>query len=78
VGHRDNTPAERIATVTRRLKLTLRACQAPGCEKGFMGWGRQKYCSKACAVRADYHRHIEKRRASQRGRYSRAKTGEEG
>ncbi len=73
----DRTPAERIVTVTRRLKLTTRACQAPGCDKGFMGWGRQKYCSNACSVRADYHRHIEKRRAGQRRRYQATKRGEE-
>src|SRR5688572_6390934 len=76
VDSQDRTPAERIVTVTRRLKLTLRACQAPGCDRGFMGWGRQKYCSKACAVRADYHKHAEQRRAGQRRRYRRAKTEE--
>jgi hypothetical protein len=76
VGDLDRAPTERIVTVTRRLKLTPRTCQAPGCNKGFLGWGRQKYCSKTCAVRADYHRHIEERRAGQRGRYRRAKTGE--
>ena len=74
----DSTPTERIVTVTRRLKLTPRACQAPGCGKEFVGWGKAKYCSKACAVRADYHNHIEKRRAGQRDRYRRATSGEEG
>ncbi len=73
-GHSD----ERIVVVTRRLKLTPRVCRAPGCAAEFMGWGQQKYCSKACAVRADYHRHLEKRRAGQRDRYRRAKSGEEG
>ena len=69
---------ERIVNVTRRLKLTPRACQGPGCSAEFMGWGQQKYCSKACAVRADYHLHLEKRRAGQRDRYRRANSGEEG
>lgn len=61
--------SERIVTVTRRLKLTTRKCRAPGCDEEFMGWGRQRYCSRRCAVRADYHNHIVERRAARRNRY---------
>ncbi len=74
----ESRSAERLVTVIRRLKLTPRVCQGPGCRTQFMGWGRRKYCSKACAVRADYHKHLEKRRAGQRDRYRRAKGSEEG
>ena len=62
---------ERVITLQRRLKLTERTCAA--CGMGFQGWGVQRYCSKRCARRADYHRHPEKRRATRRAYYRRNK-----
>ena len=63
--------SERIITLQRRLKLTERTCAA--CGEEFQGWGVQRYCSKRCARRADYHRHPEKRRATRRAYYRRSK-----
>lgn len=63
--------SERVITVQRRLKLTDRTCAV--CGTAFRGWGVQRYCSKQCARRADYHRHPEKRRATRRAYYHRTK-----
>jgi tRNA(Ile2) C34 agmatinyltransferase TiaS len=68
--------AERVITVTRRLKLTPRTC--PVCGRGFEGWGRATYCSRPCVQKADYRRHAEARRAARRERYRRRKAAEEG
>ena len=71
-----DAPTESVIIVTRRLRLTQRSCQAPGCSKEFLGTGRQKYCSRTCAVRADYHNHLESRRTRQRERYRRSRQKE--
>lgn len=69
------TEQVRYITSTRRLRLTPRLCAAQGCENDFQGWGRQRYCAKQCAVRADYFRHVEARRAARRARYRRVIDG---
>ena len=65
------TEAERIITIQRHLKISDRVCVV--CSKTFQGWGVQKYCSKQCARRADYHKHPERRRATRRAYYRRVK-----
>ena len=66
--------SERVITVERRLKLTERTCAV--CGRTFEGWGRARFCSRACQNRWDYEHHAEQRRATRRERYRRQKAGE--
>jgi predicted nucleic acid-binding Zn ribbon protein len=59
----------RVVYIRRRLVLTPRTCAQ--CGTAFEGWGRQRFCSKACQRRWDYRRHAEQRRAARRERYRR-------
>jgi predicted nucleic acid-binding Zn ribbon protein len=59
----------RVVYIRRRLVLTPRTCAV--CGAAFEGWGRQRFCSKACQRRWDYRRHAEQRRAARRERYRR-------
>lgn len=53
--------------IIRVAPTTARPCAA--CGKVFEAIERQLYCSRACRQRADYNRHIEKRRAARRESY---------
>lgn len=57
----------RWANVTRTDKL----CEA--CNEPIPGGAvpKQRFCSPACRVRADYRRNVEKRKAARRERYRR-------
>ena len=61
--------SEKVISVQRRLKLSPRTCAT--CGRTFAGWGRQRFCSKACQRRSDYLRHAEARRAKRREYYRR-------
>ena len=63
--------SERVITVERRLKLSERTCAV--CGHTFEGWGRARFCSRACQNRWDYEQHAEQRRAERRERYRRQK-----
>jgi len=62
----------RIVITERRLKLTPRTCAVCGSE--FLGWGRQRFCSKPCQRKWDYQQHAEQRRANRRAYYRRSKS----
>jgi hypothetical protein len=62
---------ERIVTVTRRLPLTTKVC--PVCGQTFTGPRWRRYDARACARRADYARHADRRRAARREKYQREK-----
>jgi predicted nucleic acid-binding Zn ribbon protein len=57
----------RTWTVTKTVVVTSRVC--PVCGKKFEGWGKQTYCSQACANRASYQRHAERRRKERMEKY---------
>ncbi len=61
--------SEKVISVQRRLKLTPRTCAT--CGRTFAGWGRQRFCNKACQRRSDYLLHAEVRRANRREYYRR-------
>lgn len=67
--------SEAAAQIARLRKREDRACEV--CGKVAAMLKRQRYCSDACSLRADYQRHAEQRRANRRARYRRAK-GDEG
>ena len=65
---------EMAITVTRHLKLIEKVC--PACGKTFWGPKVRVYCSGrggACANRANYLKHAEKRRAERRESYHQQK-----
>jgi hypothetical protein len=61
--------SERTKIIVRREPLVDKVC--PVCGTSFVGLGRRRYCSRACAARADYHRHLDARRAAKREREGR-------
>ena len=60
---------DRERVIVRREPLMDKLC--PVCGRAFRGLARQRYCSRPCRYRADYDRHAQQRRASQRQRYRR-------
>jgi hypothetical protein len=60
-----------IAEHIRHLPVEERRC--PVCGTTFPGPRVRRYCSPVCSRRADYAKHIEKRRASRRERYRKQK-----
>ena len=61
--------SEKVISVQRRLKLSPRTCAT--CAQAFAGWGRQRFCGRACQRRWDYLQHAEVRRANRREYYRR-------
>jgi tRNA(Ile2) C34 agmatinyltransferase TiaS len=58
--------ARQLAALRKRREKTC-----PVCGRTFEAFGKQEYDTKACANRASYARHAEKRRAEKREQYRR-------
>jgi len=66
----DNTPVlppEIARALAARRRREERTCAV--CGTTFVGTVRARYCSRACASKADYQRHLEERRATRREHY---------
>jgi hypothetical protein len=61
--------------VVKREPLIDKVC--PVCGQPFQGLSRQRYYPPSCRHRADYQRHVEQRKASQRQRRKQRREGGE-
>ena len=57
----------RVVEVMKRVTVEWKACTQ--CGKKFEGLKKARYCSKACANKADYQRHAEQRRRQRTEKY---------
>jgi len=64
-------PSEIARALAARRRRVSRICVVCGTE--FVGTVRALYCSRACASRANYAKHAERRRAERREHYWRQK-----
>ena len=60
-------PTEIARAIAARRRREQRTCVV--CGTRFEGTVRAQYCSRACASKADYQRHIDARRAARRARH---------
>src|SRR3954449_5923410 len=67
-------PPDIARALAARRRREERACVV--CGTPFVGTVRARYCSRACAARADYERHGDQRRAAHRARYQERRAGE--
>lgn len=65
-----------VAGHLRHVVVEEKPC--PICGTIFAGPPVRRYCSTACSKRADYLKHVEKRRANRRERYRQQKHQSEG